>query len=274
MLYDLHSHSTASDGALAPAALVALAAEHGVQALALTDHDSVAGLAAAADAAAQHGLEFIPGVEVSVTWQNRVLHVLGLQVNANEPELQRLLNELQTKRLTRAKRMAEKLEAKGVADVWARALAAADGGQVTRTHFARLLVEDGHCADMQAVFKRYLRAGKPGYVKAEWVSLDACINAIHAAGGQAVLAHPHSYNMTGAWRRRMLSAFTDAGGDALEVCCGNSNAQHVELAKRDAITYNLMGSAGSDFHEPAQAWVKLGRMPAMPKAVKPIWSSW
>src|SRR5699024_9086420 len=144
-------------------------------------------------------------------------------------------------------------------------------GQITRTHFARLLIDDGLCKNTQQCFTRYLKFGKRAYVRAEWAELDEAIGWIHAAGGLAVLAHPHAYKMSGAWRRRMYTAFTEAGGDATEVCCGNSTPDRVQTSAADAVAHGLAGSAGSDFHSPEQRWLRLGRLPPMPRQIAPVW---
>lgn len=268
---DLHTHSTASDGALTPAQLVATAADASVATLALTDHDTLAGIAVAGIAARVHGLRLIPGVELSVSWQRRTLHIVGLAFDCTNSTLNAGLRKLQHTRHERARRIATKLEKLGMHDVLARATALANGGQITRPHFARLLVEDGLCKNMQQCFKRYLKAGKPAHVSTEWATLEEAIDWIHAAGGIAVLAHPHAYHMTAAWRRRMYAAFTAAGGDAAEVCCGTSTPDQVQTHATLAMEHGLMGSAGSDFHSPEQRWLKLGRVPTMPRQITPVW---
>jgi len=270
-IYDLHSHSIASDGALSPRALVARAARSGVDVLALTDHDTLAGVPEATTAAREHGMRLIPGVEISVTWQRRTLHVVGLGVAIRSETLQGGLRRLQARRVARARRMADKLAKLGVEDAWARARRMAQGGQITRTHFARLLIEDGHCRTLQQCFKRYLKPGKRAYAGVEWAGLDEAIGWIHAAGGAAVLAHPLAYGMTAAWRARMLGAFAEAGGDAVEVCCGNTNPADVHTSACEAEAHGLLGSAGSDFHGPGQTWLELGRLAQIPANVTPVW---
>jgi len=271
VIYDLHSHSLASDGALSPRALVARAAGSGVDVLALTDHDTLAGVPEAMTAAHTQGMRLISGVEISVTWWRRTLHVVGLGVDTNEKVLGAGLSRLQARRRERARRMADKIAALGVQDPWTRAERNAQGGQITRTHFARLLIEDGHCRTLQQCFKRYLKPGKRAYAGVEWAGLEEAIGWIHAAGGAAVLAHPLAYGMTAAWRARMYDAFRDAGGDGVEVCCGNTNPADVRTSAREAVAHGLLGSAGSDFHSPEQSWLELGRLARMPDNVTPIW---
>lgn len=270
-MIDLHSHSNASDGQLSPTALVELAASNAVKVLALTDHDTTAGLAEARSAAKRHDLQLINGVEISVIWQRRTLHIVGLGIDPDNSDLSQGLAGLQQQRQARAERMAEKLEKLGLQNAYARAQADAAGGQVTRTHFARLLLRDGLCKDMQQAFKKYLGNGKPGYVSMQWTELEEGIRWIHAAGGLAVLAHPMLYQQTAAWRRRMVAAFKEAGGDGLEVCCGRSSADHILTSTKDALAHDLMGSVGSDFHSPEQRWLKLGRVAPLPSTITPIW---
>lgn len=269
---DLHTHSTASDGRLTPAELVNAAADGGVQYLALTDHDTTAGLEQAQITAKQRQIQLIPGVEISVTWQRRTLHIVGLAIDTQASALKAGLVQLQATRIERAQSIAGKLEKIGVENAYIQAEQAANGGQITRTHFARLLIEAGKCETMQQCFKRYLKPGKPAYASAQWAELEQAIAWIHAAGGVAVLAHPLAYGMTAAWRTRTLQAFSQAGGDALEVHCGNSNPQGIRLSAADALAYGLLGSVGSDFHGPEQRWLKLGRPLTLPAAVTPVWS--
>lgn len=214
----------------------------------------------------------MPGVEISVTWQRRTLHIVGLAIDPEASVMQKGLQQLQETRVTRARSIADKLERLGVENVYQRAQTLAAGGQITRTHFARLLVESGHAKSMQQCFKRYLKPGKPGYASAEWAGLDEAIDWIHAAGGVAVLAHPLAYGMTAAWRTRTLRAFTEADGDALEVHCGSSNPADVQLSARAAAEFQLMGSVGSDFHGPHQRWLKLGRVLSLPATIPPVWT--
>lgn len=270
-LIDLHTHSTCSDGALDPAALVAVAAERGVTTLALTDHDTVAGLDAAHAACRAHGMALVAGVEISVTWQRRTLHIVGLAFDPYSPALATGLAGLQASRRIRAERIAAKLEKLGVADALARASALAGDGQIGRPHFARLLIDSGRCKDMQQAFKRFLKPGKPGYAAIEWASIEQAIAWIQAAGGLAVLAHPLSYDQSGAWRRRMLAAFAQAGGDAVEVCTGVTDAQQVAVSKADAHDHRLLASVGSDFHSPDQRWLALGGTRPLPASLPPVW---
>lgn len=267
---DLHSHSTASDGTLSPSALIARARAQGVRRLALTDHDTVAGLEEAAAAAHREGIELIPGIELSTVWSERTMHVVGLGIDPQAPPLRTLLAKLDALREARARRIGERLAACGIVCAYERARELAGAALPTRTHFARVLVERGKAASVGDVFKRYLVPGKPGYVRSEWPPLDEVVAAIEASGGIAVLAHPHSQNWTGAWSRRILEAFIAAGGRAVEVVCGNSTRDSILVWGGHARRYGLLASVGSDFHEPG-GWIELGRLAELPADLKPVW---
>jgi predicted metal-dependent phosphoesterase TrpH len=267
---DLHSHSTASDGTLAPAALVARAHAQAVRVLALTDHDTTAGLDEAARAAAGLGVELVPGIELSAECSGRSLHVVGLGLDPAAPPLRGLIDELARIREARAERMAASLAKAGVAGALEGARRLVAGGVPTRTHFARYLVEQGAAPDVGAVFKRYLVRNRPGYVRAEWPDLSRAVRVLRSAGGIAVLAHPHSYGWTGAWSRRLLQAFMDAGGQGVEVACGNSTRESLRTWAGHARRFGLLASAGSDFHAPG-GFTELGRTPPLPEDVRPVW---
>lgn len=269
-MIDLHTHSRLSDGTLSPGELVALAASRGVTMLALTDHDTVDGLAAAKEAAAGTGLRLVDGVEISVTWQHKTLHVVGLDVDVSHPALMAGLARLQKVREARALEIGRKLEAKGVAGALAGAQALAGDAKLTRTHFARFLHQAGHVKDEAQAYKKWLGRGKLGNVNAEWASLEEAINWIHAAGGQAVLAHPFRYGITRAWLVKALTAFKQAGGDAMEVVSGRGNPDEFHTALHLAGRFQLAASVGSDFHAPApysQPGVNIG----LPASVPTVW---
>lgn len=273
-IYDLHSHTLESDGTLTPTALVERAAEKGVQVLALTDHDVTAGIAEAQIAADAVGLQLVAGVEISVTWQGRTLHVIGLGVDGDNAELATGLAELRKVRNERGREIGERLERAGVADAYAGASQYAHGEILSRTHFARFLVDGGYAKDIGKAFKKYLQRGKSGFVRGEWVSLEDSIGWIHGAGGQAVIAHPARYDMGSGTMRRLLSDFRDAGGDAIEVVCGNNNSNEIERFGRLANDFELLSSCGSDFHGPEQHWRELGRLSRFPDGCTPVWQNW
>lgn len=269
---DLHCHSTASDGFLPPAELVAHAAAHNIALLALTDHDTVAGLSAARDAAQRFGMGFINGVEISVSWENKTLHVVGLDIDPHNPALNNLLEDIQQRRLNRAERMAERLDKLGANNSLTAARTLAGDGQLTRTHFARVVVAQGLADDLKQAFKKYLGAGKPAAVRINWPPLSEAIETIHASGGLAVLAHPLRYKLSGAWRQRMLDAFQACGGDAVEVSAGASqNAQDLALITREVASRELLGSIGSDFHAHEQRWIRYGKLAPISTRITPVW---
>jgi len=267
---DLHLHSRASDGALAPAALVALAQSRGVTLMSLTDHDTLDGLAAARDAAAGSGLRFVDGVEISATWEKLTLHVLGLDVDPAAPALKTGLARLQGIRRGRAEEIGRRLEARGIAGAYAGAAALADGAELTRTHFARFLAAHGHVKDEPQAYKRYLGQGKPAHVSVGWAGLEECVEWIHAAGGQAVLAHPLRYGLTRSKLTKALDAFKAAGGDGMEVISGRYNKDEFHVAGEFARRFGLSGSLGSDFHAPAP-YSQPGIEIQLPDQVPPVW---
>lgn len=272
--YDLHSHSTASDGTLPPAVLVRLAAEAGVRVLALTDHDTTAGIEEAAGAADDAGISLIPGVEVSVTWSRQTVHIVGLGVEPSHQGLREGLQELCEFRHWRAEEIGRRLHKAGIPDAYEAALAHSNGTLVSRTHFARMLVQRGIVEDERRVFKRYLVEGKPGHVPGEWAKLEDALAWIHAAGGQAVVAHPARYRMTRSKLRRLISEFRELGGEAIEVISGSHNRDDYHNMAKLSQEFELLASAGSDFHSPENPWVALGRLPLLPVGCRPVWSGW
>lgn len=271
MQIDLHSHSTISDGTLSPAELLAHAASQGLQTLALTDHDATEGIAEAALAASEHGIELIPGLEASVSWNGQTVHILGLQIDTQNAALQAGLARTRDYRVWRAGEMARRLEKKNIPGALEGASAFAGGSILGRLHFARFLVAAGHCESVREVFKRYLVRGKPGYVPAEWASLEEALGWIHAAGGLAVIAHPARYRLTATRLRKLLADFTDCGGEGIEVVSGSHSRDDMLNMTVHAERAGLYASRGSDYHGPDNPWVELGRMPDLPKKCRPIW---
>jgi hypothetical protein len=278
--YDLHCHSTVSDGLLTPTELVTRAAERGVKFLALTDHDNVDGLDEAAKAAARLGIEFINGVEISVTWRTFTLHIVGLQIDPHFPALVDGLNGIRSGRRRRAELMAESLARCGISGTLEGAYRyAANPEIIGRTHFARYMVEAGYCKDVGSVFKRYLVKGKPGYVPHQWASLQDAVDWIRGAGGIAVIAHPGRYTagrkaMGKPTLRELLEEFAAMGGRAIEVVTGSHTPpQYAEFA-RYATEFGLFSSCGSDYHGPGESYRDLGRLPDLPLECKPVWGAW
>lgn len=270
---ELHCHSRASDGVLGPADVVRSAHAAGVRTLALTDHDTLAGLDAARAAARQFGMHFVDGAEISTRWRNRTIHVVALDFDPTAAKLRDGLAMLQEKRCSRATAIAEKLEAVGLHDALARAQALATGGQITRTHFARLLVEDRLCRNARQAFTRFLGTGKSASVQCDWVPIADALHWIHAAGGRAVLAHPLHYGLSTNQIGNLARDFKLAGGDAIEVSTATTAAADVVRIGALAARCGLRGSAGSDFHDPAQGWRRLGSASALPVEVEPVWTS-
>lgn len=273
--YDLHCHSTHSDGLLPPAAVVARAAARGVDVLALTDHDELSGLTEAREAAAASGIAFVCGAEISVSWEGITVHVVGLGVDPGDPALVAGLDGVRSGRSARARRIADSLAAAGIGGAWDGAMRHVTAGKlVSRTHFARFLVETGRGRDVQDVFRRYLRRGKPGYVPHEWATLAQAVGWIRVAGGQAVIAHPGRYDVTATRMRRLLAEFREVGGEAIEVVsASHTPAQGIEFAGH-AREFGLRGSCGSDWHGPGESWMDLGGTPPMPAGVVPVWKDW
>lgn len=271
---DLHTHSTASDGTLTPRALVERAAGRGVPVLALTDHDTLDGLAEAASAACELGVTLVPGVEISVTWNARTIHVVGLGVDPDAPALRRGLAGLLEFRAWRAEEIGRRLAAHGFPDAFEGARALSNGTLIGRTHFARFLVGRRVAADTGGVFKRFLTRGKPGHVAGDWASLEDALGWIRAAGGQAVLAHPARYKLTRTKMIGLLGQLRELGGAGLEVVSGSHSRDDAFRFAQFAREQRLLASAGSDYHGPETPWLDLGRLPPLPPGCTPIWHDW
>ena len=272
--YDFHTHSTVSDGTYTPAELVAQAAAAGIDVLALTDHDSLLGVAEARSAAAQYGLRLIPGVEISATWHDKGVHIVGLNVDPGCVALQQGLRALQERRVERARQMAERLERHGISGVLEAVRARAGAAMLTRTHFAKHLYDLGLGASVRDAFDRYLARGKPGYVATRWAAMDEAIAWIVAANGAAVIAHPQRYGLSAAGLRRLMGEFREAGGTGLEVVSGTAAPGDVQSNAAYARRFGLFASCGSDFHGPEHGWPKLGRLPSLPAGLVPVWTQW
>jgi len=269
---DLHLHSTASDGRLDPAAVVAHAAACGVRLLALTDHDTTAGLAEAAAEAARLGVAFVPGIELSARWRARTVHVVGLMIEPEAPSLADGVARLAATRQDRALEIARRLDAAGAPGSEALARIRTTASLPTRTHFARMLAELGAVRSLAEAFEAYLGRGRPAAVRAAWPSMTDAVSWIRAAGGTAVLAHPLRYTLSGGARRELAREFREAGGTALEVACGGGSAAQTEQAVSLALRSGLAGSVGSDFHDPAVPWNPPGRLAKLPASVRPVWT--
>jgi predicted metal-dependent phosphoesterase TrpH len=262
---DLHCHSTVSDGTLEPRVLAQRAFDNGVDVWALTDHDEIGGQEAAASAAQALGLRYVAGVEISVTWAAETLHIVGLRIDPTWQPLVDGLKRTRSGRSRRAERIGEELASVGIAGAFQGALRYADNPDlISRTHFARFLVEEGYCKDVREVFSKYLVAGKPGYIEMTWASLADAIGWIKGSGGVAVLAHPGRYRLNELEASAMVEDFIRHGGAAVEVVTGSHTTSQ----------YGLMASRGSDFHSADESHTDLGALPPLPDSVVPVWHDW
>jgi len=269
--YDLHCHSKFSDGSLTPSELIRRANQKGVTKLALTDHDTTAGLSEAAIAATQTGVDLINGIELSTSWQGKSFHIVGLGIDPDYAPLREATHNLVNIRTERAKMIAAKLEKKRIEGALEWVMKSAGDSMITRTHFADFLVSNFHVDSQQEAFDRYLAKGKPAYVPTAWADIGLAIGWITQAGGVAVLAHPLRYKLTANWMKKFLTAFKEAGGQAMEVVTGRSNNDEVKILADYAVKFDLAGSVGSDFHSPDNQWVELGRLSPLPGNIKPVW---
>ena len=274
-MIDLHCHSTVSDGMLPPREVVRLAHANGCTLLALTDHDHTGGLAEARAEAAALGMGFVNGVEISVTWRHRSVHIVGLDFDVENEALQSLLAQVRQGRLKRLAAIAEKLEKKGIGGAYEGALAlAANPEMVSRTHIADYLIQAGHVRNKAQAFSKYLGDGKSASVAHEWASLEDCVAAIKSAGGLAVIAHPMRYGFSATAKRNLFEEFKALGGDGIEVhsgnCDKNDRLNYALLAER----FGLMAGCGSDFHRLGDySGGVLGICPELPPNCKPVWAS-
>jgi len=270
---DLHTHSNCSDGTLTPDELVARAAAAGVEVLALTDHDTVAGLSDAEHRATGLGLRLVPGVELSASWRAQAIHIVGLWIDPADTALRAALLSQGERRCERMRKICARLETLGLPGLALLAAVEAQPGLPTRAHLANAMVAAGLVSRVDEAFRKYLKAGKPAHFASEWPALVEVVQWIRAAGGVAVLAHPARYALSSGARRHLLADFTAAGGAALEVVAGGNGAAHVQTAAALALEFGLMGSVGSDFHDPAHTWNPLGRSLKLPDCVAPVWRS-
>lgn len=275
MRIDLHSHTTASDGRFTPHDLVDRALSFDIEVLAITDHDTVDGLAPAKQYVEENNLpiKIINGIEISTVWQNKDIHIVGLNIDPDSPALAALIKQQKSHRVERAALIAERLQKATREGVLEEVQQIAGDAPITRAHFAKWLVDNGYAKNMQMVFKKFLTRSNPGYVPPNWCSMKEAVDAIHAAGGQAVLAHPGRYQLTAKWVKRLLAAFVEAGGDAMEVAQPQQAQQERRNLADYAIQYKLLASQGSDFHYPSP-WMELGRNLWLPAGVEPVWKDW
>ncbi|MFN7695652.1 MAG: 3',5'-nucleoside bisphosphate phosphatase [Burkholderiales bacterium] len=269
---DLHCHSTVSDGGLSPEAVAARAAAGGVQLWALTDHDELGGIAKARAAAHALGMAFLSGVEISVTFAGQVVHIVGLGFDETDPALQAGLRSTRGGRGARALEMAAGLAKVGIHGAYEGALTFVGNPElISRTHFARWLVEAGHCRDVPEVFRRFLTEGKPGFVPHRWAALGDAVRWISEAGGIAVIAHPARYKFTPNEEYALFSEFKQHGGRGVEVVTGSHSAAEAVRYAEMALEFGLLASRGSDFHAPEESRTELGSLPDLPGTLTPVW---
>jgi predicted metal-dependent phosphoesterase TrpH len=272
MKFDLHCHSNASDGTMAPADLVLRAHRNGVTSLALTDHDVTDGIGEASAAAKNLGLCLIAGVEISVSWYEKTLHIVGLGIDVNDVDLVKGLAGVRQSRVRRGKLIAAELSGVGIHGSLEAALGfAGDPQTLSRTHFARFLVEQGYARDVKRVFHQYLGEGKPGYVPHQWATLSDAVSWITSAGGVAVIAHPGRYGLSQDKGELLVREFKDCGGQGIEVLTGSHTAEQSHRYAQVARKFDLAASCGSDFHSPNESRVDLGALPPLPGGLRPVW---
>lgn len=272
---DLHCHSTFSDGLLAPSDVAALAAEGGVELWSLTDHDELGGQAEAAATAQALGIRYVPGVEISVTWASRTVHIVGLQIDPTHPVLVAGLAQTRAGRLNRARLIGERLAAVGVPGAFEGAMRyVSNPDLISRTHFARYLVESGAASSTPDVFKRYLADGRPGFVPHRWASLGDAMQWIQAAGGTAIIAHPGRYAFTPVEFSALFDEFKSRGGTAIEVVTGSHTLAQYDEYATVAKHYGFLASRGSDFHGPGEGRHEPGRLAPLPAGLRSVWQDW
>ena len=271
---DLHCHSTVSDGLLSPQDLVAHAAKSGVKVLAITDHDDVSGLAAARVAAAEHGIHFVNGVEISATWKKRTLHIVGLKFDAENTALKTALAGVRIGRDLRAQDMAAGLAKAGISGAYEGAKAIAKQSILTRSHFAQFLAQAGYAKDVKSVFKKFLVKGKPGFVDSQWMDLESAVRLIVGAGGQAVIAHPGRYDLGMVNMHLLMHEFRMLGGAAIEVVTGSHQPPQYQQFATIAHRFSLKASLGSDYHGAGLSYMGMGQVPELPAGCVPVWDDW
>jgi predicted metal-dependent phosphoesterase TrpH len=271
---DLHCHSCVSDGTLQPEALAARAKANGVELWALTDHDELGGQQRARDAARAAGLPYLTGVEISVTFAGTTVHIVGLGIDADDEALRQGLAATRGGREERARQMAAELAKVGILGAYEGALKyVGNPDLISRTHFARHLVESGVCSDTPEVFRRFLVEGRPGFVPHRWATLRNAVGWIVAAGGLAVIAHPARYRFTPTEEYALFTEFKAHGGRGVEVVTGSHTAAEAERYAESAREFDLLASRGSDFHSPDESRIDLGGLPPLPAGLRPVWEA-
>lgn len=273
MKYDLHSHTTCSDGSLTPSELVLRADVKNVDVLAITDHDSVAAIEVAQSEILQknYGLKLVSGVEISTKWHGFDIHIVGLCIDHQSNELRAFLEKQREKRRSRALKIGEKLEKKGLNGVYELACEYAAGESVSRSHFAKAMLHLGYVSNFDNAFKKYLGKGKQAYVAPDWCEIEEAVHIIKSSGGISAIAHPVRYDLSNKWLRKLITQFAAAGGDALEVGLVQMNPDQKKFIASLAQEHNLYSSQGSDFHHESR-WTELGRNLSLTESCKPVWT--
>ena len=270
----MHCHSYYSDGLLSPTDVMRRAHAHGVELITLTDHDETAGVSEARDTAVELGMQFVSGVEISVTWgDDQTIHIVGLNIDVYNKALSAGLESVRGGREARAVEISDQLAREGIEGAYEGAMRhARNPALISRSHFARYLVERGLAKDVKSVFSQYLGRGKPGYVPHQWATLEQAVNWITGAGGMAVVAHPGRYWLEPREMEAFLTEFKGYGGRGIEVLSSSHNPDKVEIFADYARRYDLLASRASDFHAPGESWTDLGKLPDLPGNLKPVWS--
>ena len=269
---DLHCHSVVSDGTLTPEELAGRAAANGVELWALTDHDEIGGQHRAAAAAAAQGMKYLTGTEISITFAGQTVHIVGLGFDADDERMKQGLRQTRGGRGQRAMDMSDSLAAVGIHGAYEGALKYVGNPElISRTHFARFLVDAGVCRDTSEVFRKYLTEGKPGFVPHRWATLRDAVGWITDAGGMAVIAHPARYSFSANEEYALFSEFKSHGGQAVEVVTGSHTAAEYVRYADMAREFGLAASRGSDFHSPDESHTDLGALPYLPGELTPVW---
>ena len=271
MKVDLHNHSYYSDGVFSPSEVIRLADEADCDLFALTDHDTTDGLNEARQTADKLSVDLVSGVEISAFWRNMTIHIIGLDIDINNDILQAGLVHNQQLRKERAEKIALGLWRAGIKDALEKTQALSKTDMLTRTHFAQMLIREGYCKDMKSVFRRYLTGKKPGGVRVEWKNIDEVVGWIHAAGGQAVLAHPFRYRMTNTKIKNMFLNFKEVFGDGVEVVNATSTDEEISFSNQWAEEYKLFSSCGSDYHGWPNQRIKIGNLRDLPNLENAVW---
>jgi predicted metal-dependent phosphoesterase TrpH len=274
MKIDLHCHSYYSDGLFSPEKLIERAVLSGVDMLALTDHDTTAGLAELHTAAQLHSINIVNGIELSVRWKMQDMHIIGLNIDPNHSAMIELIQRQNESRVERAKQIGQRLVGVNVTNAYEKACLIAGHERVGRPHFAQVLIQERVAHDMSSAFKRYLVKGRIGFVPTIWASLDEAVQTIVQVGGQAVIAHPLKYKMTRSKLINCIEQFKEAGGVGIEVVSGTMTAQEIKNVSDICIRSHLLASSGSDYHGDSLSRIGLGRQQKLPEGCIPIWETW